>query len=121
MPQRWAATDRLVFGETVFSELSGAKSIRELGDRASCCSEAGLASGHAGGEGRSQSCRGQGCGQGSDLAPGTGSLSCWQVPPTPCQGGGLRVHSWTLPQVPGNLLAGPLHPAGAGKCPEPWA
>ena len=56
--------------------------------------------------GGSQSCRGQGCGQGSGLAPGTGFLSCWPVPPTPRQGGGLRVHSWTLPQVPGSLLAG---------------
>lgn len=109
MPQRWAATDRLLFGETVFSELSGAKSSREswvrgLGDGASCCSEAGLASGHE--PGGSQSCRGKGCGQGSGLAPGTGSLSCWPVPPTPRQGGGLRVHSWTLPQVSGSL-AGP--------------
>ena len=79
MPQRWAVTDRLVFGETVFSELPGAKSIRErrvrgLGDRASCCFEAGFSCGHsrwgAGrGGGGAQSCRGQGCGQGSDLAP----------------------------------------------------
>lgn len=110
MPQRWAATDRLLFGETVFSELSGAKSSREswvrgLGDRASCCSEASLASGHE--PGGLQSCRGQGCGQGSGLAPGTGSVSCWPVPPTPRQGSGLRVHSWTLPQVPGSLLEGP--------------
>ena len=77
MPQRWAVTDRLVFGETVFSELPGAKSIRErrvrgLGDRASCCFEAGFSCGHsrwgAGrGGGGAQSCRGQGCGQGSDL------------------------------------------------------